>query len=116
MRAIQYTEFGGPEVLHLAEVDLPTPGPGEVRVAVRAASVNVFDVKFRQGLFGPTTFPVTPGVDLAGVVDAVGDGADWSVGDEVFGNAKGGSYAEYARSVRRHARSACSACRQARHC
>jgi NADPH:quinone reductase-like Zn-dependent oxidoreductase len=97
--AIQYTEFGGPEVLRLTEVDLPSPDPGEVRVAVRAASVNVFDVKFRQGLFGPTTFPVTPGVDLAGVVDAVGEGSAWSVGDEVFGGAKGGSYAEYARAT-----------------
>jgi len=98
-KAIQYNEFGGPDVLHLTDVELPAPAPGEVRVAVRAASVNVFDVKFRQGLFGPTTFPVTPGVDLAGVVDAVGEGSEWSVGDEVFGTARGGSYAEYARSV-----------------
>jgi NADPH:quinone reductase-like Zn-dependent oxidoreductase len=98
-KAIQYTEFGGPEVLKLTEVDLPAPGPGEVRVAVRAASVNVFDVKFRKGLFGSTTFPVTPGIDLAGVVDAVGEGSAWSVGNEVFGGAKGGSYAEYARAT-----------------
>ena len=98
-KAIQYTEFGDPEVLHLTEIDLPAPEPGEVRVAVRAASVNVFDVKFRQGLFGPTTFPVTPGVDLAGIVDAVGEGSEWTVGAEVFGTAKSGSYAEYARSV-----------------
>jgi NADPH:quinone reductase-like Zn-dependent oxidoreductase len=97
--AIQYTEFGGPEVLQLTDVDLPSPGPGEVRVAVRAASVNVFDVKFRQGLFGATTFPVTPGVDMAGVVDAVGAGSEWSVGEDVFGNAKGGSYAEYTRAT-----------------
>jgi NADPH:quinone reductase-like Zn-dependent oxidoreductase len=98
-QAIQYAEFGGPDVLQLTAVDLPEPGPGEVRVAVRAASVNVFDVKFRKGLFGPTTFPVTPGVDLSGVVDAVGEGSAWSAGDEVFGNAKGGSYAEYARAT-----------------
>jgi NADPH:quinone reductase-like Zn-dependent oxidoreductase len=104
--AIQYTEFGGPDVLQLTEVELPSPGPGEVRVAVRAASVNVFDVKFRRGLFGPTTFPVTPGVDLAGVVDAVGEGSNWSVGDDVFGSATGGSYAEYARATNLVAKSA----------
>jgi NADPH:quinone reductase-like Zn-dependent oxidoreductase len=98
-KAIRVAQFGGPEVLQLGDVELPEPQPGEVRVTVRIAGVNPFDVKFRQGTYGSTAFPYTPGIDLAGVVDAAGDGADFAVGDEVFGTAVGGSYAEYALST-----------------
>jgi NADPH:quinone reductase-like Zn-dependent oxidoreductase len=98
--AITYSRFGSPEVLTITQVEPPVPGPGQVRVQVRAASVNPVDVKMRRGdlaaLF-PLQFPLIPGLDAAGVVNAVGDGvADVKVGDEVFGVAAAGVYAQYA--------------------
>ncbi|WP_432824697.1 NADP-dependent oxidoreductase [Dactylosporangium sp. CA-092794] len=99
MRAIIVSQYGGPDVLRLSDVALPEPGPGQVRVAVRAAGVNPADWKLRSGsLHGrvPVTFPYTPGLELAGVVDAAGPGAEPAVGDEVFGWADTGAYAEYA--------------------
>ncbi|WP_433856351.1 NADP-dependent oxidoreductase [Streptomyces kronopolitis] len=98
-KAITFSEYGAPEVLRLSEVSTPEPGPGQVRIRVRAASVNPLDLKVRSGLMAkvaPARFPVTPGLDAAGVVDAVGEGADAAVGDEVLGAAAGGSYGEYA--------------------
>ncbi|MFI8824545.1 NADP-dependent oxidoreductase [Streptomyces sp. NPDC053431] len=101
MEAIVYEEFGGPEVLrHEAGVDVPQPGPGEVRVKVAAVGVNPVDWKRRYGWveeFYPTTFPAVPGLEFAGTVDALGEGVtELRVGDEVFGWTKTGSYAEYA--------------------
>ncbi|MGW1505066.1 NADP-dependent oxidoreductase [Streptomyces mirabilis] len=98
-KAITFSEYGAPEVLHLSEVTTPEPGPGQVRIRVRAASVNPLDMKIRSGLMAgqfPARFPVVPGLDAAGVVDAVGEGADAAVGDEVLGATVGGSYSEYA--------------------
>ncbi|WP_310725602.1 NADP-dependent oxidoreductase [Streptomyces sp. N2A] len=98
-RAITFSEYGPPEVLRLSEVATPEPGPGQVRIRVRAASVNPLDIKVRSGLMAgtvPARFPVIPGLDAAGVVDAVGEGADAAVGDEVLGAAVGGGYGEYA--------------------
>ncbi|MGW1895106.1 NADP-dependent oxidoreductase [Streptomyces sp. NPDC002004] len=98
-KAITFSEYGAPEVLRLSEVTAPEPGPGQVRIRVRAASVNPLDMKIRSGLLAgsfPARFPVTPGLDAAGVVDAVGEGADAAVGDEVLGATAGGSYSEYA--------------------
>ncbi|MEU6219180.1 NADP-dependent oxidoreductase [Streptomyces sp. NPDC047022] len=98
-KAITFSEYGAPEVLRLSEVTTPEPGPGQVRIRVRAASVNPFDMKFRSGLMAgavPARFPVIPGLDAAGVVDAVGEGADAAVGDEVLGSTVGGGYGEYA--------------------
>ncbi|MDI9884700.1 NADP-dependent oxidoreductase [Streptomyces sp. HNM0645] len=98
-KAITFSEFGTPDVLRLSEVTTPEPGPGQVRVRVRAASVNPLDMKIRSGLMAgsiPARFPVTPGLDAAGVVDAVGAGAGASVGDAVLGATTGGSYGEYA--------------------
>ncbi|OKK11915.1 NADPH:quinone reductase [Streptomyces sp. CB00455] len=98
--AITYTRFGGPEVLTFSEVDMPQPAAHEVRVRVRAAAVNPLDNKIRRGeLAGvfPAEFPITPGMDVAGVVDAVGDAVSGiALGDEVFGVATGGAYAQYA--------------------
>ncbi|MGW0883754.1 NADP-dependent oxidoreductase [Streptomyces sp. NPDC002671] len=97
-KAITFSEYGGPEVLQLSEVTAPEPGPGQVRIRVRAASVNPLDLKVRSGLMAgtfPVSFPATPGLDAAGVVDAVGEGAGAAVGDEVVGSAVGGSYSEY---------------------
>lgn len=98
-KAITYSAFGGPEVLTLSEVPLPEPGPGRVRIRVRAVSVNPIEVRMRQGLMQavfPSTFPAIPGRDVAGIVDAVGDGASAAVGDEVFGVALSGGYREHA--------------------
>ncbi|GAA1855231.1 NADP-dependent oxidoreductase [Microlunatus capsulatus] len=100
MKAVQFEEFGGPEVLHIVDREVPQPGPGQVRVRVQAAGVNPLDGKIRSGalqaLF-PTTLPVVPGFELAGVVDAVGEEVEeLSVGDEVFGWSDTGAYAEFA--------------------
>ena len=100
MRALQFSEYGGPEVLHVGEVVEPHAGAGQVRVAVRAVGVNPIDWKVRSGAmaqFMPVEFPSVPGVEVAGVVDEVGDGVDdVAVGDEVLGFAVGGGAAEYA--------------------
>ncbi|MGW7101822.1 NADP-dependent oxidoreductase [Streptomyces sp. NPDC054838] len=100
MEAILYDEFGGPEVLRHEEIGKPEPGTGEVRVKVVAAGVNPLDYKRRYGWveeFYPTVFPAVPGLEFAGVVDAVGEGATRvEVGDEVLGWTRTGAYAEYA--------------------
>ncbi|MFB4268353.1 NADP-dependent oxidoreductase [Nonomuraea sp. GTA35] len=100
MKAIVFDRFGGPEVLHEADIDVPQPGPGQVRVRVKAAGLNAVDGKIRSGMLEavyPTTFPAVPGGELAGVVDALGEGVeDVQVGDEVLGWSDTGSYAEYA--------------------
>jgi NADPH:quinone reductase-like Zn-dependent oxidoreductase len=86
--ALQFTECGEPEVLHVGEAPEPHAGPGKVRIAVRASSVNGFDWKVRAGLVHgmPRHFPAIPGLDAAGIVDEVGEGVTGvSVGDRVFG-------------------------------
>ena len=96
MRAVRFSEFGGPEVLHVEEVEEPHPGPGRIRVAVRAAGVNPFDNKVRRGMFGGE-LPKVPGLEAAGVVEEVGEGVEGAgAGDEVFGFAVGGAAAEHA--------------------
>ena len=90
MKAIQYNRFGSPEVMELAELPDPHPGPGQIRIAVRAAGVNPIDWKMRSGARGGD-LPQTTGREVAGVVDELGDGVtDVAVGDEVFGFAAGG--------------------------
>jgi NADPH:quinone reductase-like Zn-dependent oxidoreductase len=100
MRAVVFEEFGGPEVLQVKDVEELPVGPGEVRIAVKAAGVNPMDFKVRHGWaqgFVQTTFPAVPGFEVGGVVDAIGEGVtEFAVGDEVVGWSKGGSYAEYA--------------------
>lgn len=100
MRAITYTEYGGPEVLHVTDVKKPAPAPEQVRVRVMATSVNPIDVKIRRGDMAahfPAPFPVIPGLDAAGVVDELGEGVtELTAGDQVLGVAPAGSYAEYA--------------------
>jgi NADPH:quinone reductase-like Zn-dependent oxidoreductase len=100
MEAIVFEEFGGPEVLHLKEVDEVHAGPGQVRVKVAAAGVNPVDYKIRHGWMQaafPTPLPATPGLEVAGTVDEIGDGVTGvAVGDEVFGWSETGSYAHYA--------------------
>ncbi|MBL1091546.1 MULTISPECIES: NADP-dependent oxidoreductase [Streptomyces] len=100
MKAIIYHSFGGPEVLTFGETEKPEPGPGEVRVKVVTVGVNPLDYKRRYGWVEqhyPTTFPAVPGLEFAGIVDALGPGDhEVAVGDEVFGWTSTGAYAEYA--------------------
>lgn len=86
MRAVLFDEFGGPDVLRIGDAPAPQAGPAQVRIRVRAASVNPADAKARSGKFGPLPFPAIPGFDAAGVVDQVGAGVtSVALGDEVFG-------------------------------
>lgn len=97
-RFVQYTEFGGPEVLRLVEDPAPTASAGEVVVETRAIGVNPIDVKLRSGKrpSGPITTPRIPGSDAAGVVVEVGPGVEgWQPGDEVVVSAPGGTYATH---------------------
>src|SRR3954469_15754163 len=100
MKAVTFAEYGGPDVLRVADVEEPHPGPGQVRVAVRASGVNPIDWKARSGMLRDVmavSFPVIDGREAAGVVDEVGtDVSGVAVGDEVFGFAVGGSAAEHA--------------------
>ncbi|GAA1967468.1 NADP-dependent oxidoreductase [Microbacterium deminutum] len=95
-QAIVYTEFGGPEVLHTADIPDPVPGEGEIAVRVQAAGVNPIDAKLRAGLrpSGPIDEPRRVGGDGAGVVTAVGEGVDgFRVGDPVVFFGVPGAYA-----------------------
>jgi NADPH:quinone reductase-like Zn-dependent oxidoreductase len=76
MRAAVFSEFGGPEVVHAQEMDIPEPGPGEVRLAVKAAAMNHLDLWIRRGLPLKITMPHIGGSDIAGLVDAVGPGVE----------------------------------------
>lgn len=100
MKAVQFSEYGGPDVLHVADVEEPHAGVGQIRVAVKGAGVNPIDWKIRSGAMAqakPLEVPRIPGSDVAGVVDEVGDGVTGvQVGDEVFGSAVGGGTAQYA--------------------
>ncbi|WP_329406887.1 NADP-dependent oxidoreductase [Nocardia vinacea] len=100
MKAILFDRFGGTEVLHEADIEVPQPGPGQVRVRVEAAGVNALDGKIRSGALQaifPTPLPAIPGHEVAGVVDALGEGVqNVNVGDEVLGWSDTGSYAQYA--------------------
>ncbi|MFI2544561.1 NADP-dependent oxidoreductase [Streptomyces rochei] len=99
MRKVSFAEFGGPEVLQLVDAEEPHPGPGQIRVAVRAAGVNPVDWRLREGqVLGahPIELPAGVGLDAAGVVDEVGEGVDGvEVGDPVFGEGSD-TYAEFA--------------------
>ena len=91
MKAVRFSRFGGPEVLEIVDLPDPHPGPGQVRIAVRAAGVNPSDWKKRQGLMDGE-LPQTMGYEAAGVVDEVGEGvADVAVGDRVFGFSEAGA-------------------------
>ena len=95
MKAIQFTRFGGPEVLELVEMPEPHATAQQIRVAVKAVGVNPVDWKFRQGMMGGE-LPQGLGLEVAGVVDEVGDEiTDVAAGDRVFGSARGGA-AEFA--------------------
>lgn len=98
MKVITLPRHGGPEVLTIAEVAKPEPGPEQILVRVRAVGVNRADCLQRQGLYPmPPGIGDIPGLELAGEVEAVGRGAgDHAVGDRVLGLVAEGAYAEYA--------------------
>jgi NADPH:quinone reductase-like Zn-dependent oxidoreductase len=100
MKAAQFDELGPPEALRIVDIPEPHAGPGQIRVAVRAAGVNPVDWKIRSGASKratPIPLPSVPGLDAAGIVDEVGaDVRDIAVGDAVFGNAVSGAAAQYA--------------------
>ncbi len=100
MKAILLDRFGGADVLHKADIEVPQPGPGQVCVRVKAAGLNALDGKIRSGAMQaafPTPLPAVPGAELAGVVGRPGEGVqDVQVGDEVLGWSDTGSYAQYA--------------------
>jgi NADPH:quinone reductase-like Zn-dependent oxidoreductase len=102
MKRIQYLRYGGPEEMRLDDVTPPSPRQGQIRVQVRAASVNPMDWKIRRGEMKALSgfrFPRGLGHDFAGVVEAVGPGVNrLKAGDEVFGVTsipKAGAFAEY---------------------
>ncbi|MGW1254600.1 NADP-dependent oxidoreductase [Streptomyces sp. NPDC002513] len=101
-KAYAYTRFGGPETEAFVDVERPSPGPGQILVAVRAAGVNPVDWKLRAGLRRPgdtdePSFPRVFGSEVAGVVEEAGEGVTgFTAGDAVFGSTVSGGYAEYA--------------------
>lgn len=99
MVAAALTAYGPPEVLRPTELRVPEPGPGQVRIRIRAAGVQPFDLGVREGWVAPGAgpgFPVVPGNEFAGVVDRLGaDVGDFAPGDEVLGYSLLGAYAQY---------------------
>lgn len=99
-RTAQFAEYGDPDVLRVVDAPAPIPGPGQVRVAVRAAGVNPLDWKILAGFMRdqiPLALPAGVGSDVAGIVEQVGPGVtEFAVGDEVLGSSVTPSFAEYA--------------------
>jgi len=95
MRAVQLTEFGGPEVLEVREVEVPEPGEGEVLIRVSRAGINFADTHQRENAYlAKFELPFVPGGEVAGVVER-GDG-ELGDGTRVVGMIRHGGYAEYA--------------------
>ena len=96
MKAIQIHETGGPEVLKLADLPIPAPGPGQVLIRVEAIGVNFIEVYFRKGVY-KAALPLTLGSEAAGTVEELGPGVTgFAAGDAVASVSVLGSYAEYA--------------------
>jgi NADPH:quinone reductase-like Zn-dependent oxidoreductase len=89
MKAVRFHEYGDPDVLRYEDVDEPAPGSGQVRVRVAATTFNGVDGNIRAGFMQgpmPLTLPHIPGLDVAGTIDALGEGVgDFNVGDQVVG-------------------------------
>ncbi|MDT4957908.1 MAG: hypothetical protein QOD31_1707 [Pseudonocardiales bacterium] len=100
-KVFRFAEYGGPETQEFVDLPKPTPGPSELLVRVKAASVNPIDYKVRQGLlkdFAPRELPSEFGSEVSGVVEALGQDVDgFAVGDEVFGQPAEthGAFSEY---------------------
>lgn len=99
MKAIQYIAFGGPEVIRFVDTEKPQVADNEVLIKASAVSVNPAEIKFRKGEMQqrmPVTLPYIPGLDVAGVVEAVGKNVTrLKIGDSVWAGTFGGTYAQY---------------------
>lgn len=96
MNAIQIRATGGPEVLELAELPIPVPGPGQVLIRIEAVGVNFIEIYFRKGTY-KAALPLIPGSEAAGTIEELGPGVNgFKPGDAVASVAVLGSYAEYA--------------------
>jgi NADPH:quinone reductase len=96
MKAIQFHSTGGPEVLQLADLPIPEPGPGQILMRVEAIGVNFIEIYFRKGVY-KAALPVIPGSEAAGTVEELGPGVTgFAAGDAVVSTSVIGSYAEYA--------------------
>lgn len=94
MKAVQMARFGGPEVLEIQEVAIGKPGKDQALVQIKAAGVNFIDIYQRRGVY-PVKLPYVPGLEAAGIVEAVGEGVtEFKPGDRVAYVHKPGSYAE----------------------
>ena len=109
MKAIVCSKYGPPEKLRLKDIPIPDPGPGQLRIKVKAIAINDYDwsivrgkpklYRMMYGLFKPKVSVRIPGMEVSGIVDALGAGSDrFQVGDVVYGDISGygfGSFAEY---------------------
>jgi NADPH2:quinone reductase len=96
MKAIQIRATGGPEVLELAELPIPVPGPGQVLIRIEAIGVNFIEIYFRKGTY-KAALPLIPGSEAAGTIEELGPGVSgFAAGDAVASVSVAGSYAEYA--------------------
>ncbi|RPF35440.1 zinc-binding dehydrogenase [Streptomyces sp. TLI_185] len=97
MRAVEFQEYGGPEVLKVVEAEVPEPGPGQVSVDVAYTGVNFADLKARSEGYRVPQLPFVPGLEASGRVRALGEGVTGlSVGQEVTALTEGGAYADVA--------------------
>ena len=96
MKAIQIHQTGGPEVLTVSDLPIPSPGPGEVLIRVEAIGVNFIDIYFRKGQY-KASLPWIPGSEASGTIEELGPGVTgFSAGDLIASTSVLGSYAEYA--------------------
>lgn len=97
MKAIRIHEFGGADVLRLEEIEKPQPGADEVLIRTSVAGINYADTMLRSGTYlTKPPLPFTPGLEVAGHIEAVGPGAGhWQIGQRVMATLQGGGYAEY---------------------
>ena len=104
MKAITLSDFGGPEMMQYADIDTPTPGAGQLLIRVHAASVNRPDVIQRQGNYPPPPGDSEVlGLEVAGVVESIGEGCSrFHPGERVVALVGGGGYAEYAIAYENH--------------
>ena len=96
MKAIQFHSTGGPEVLQVADLPIPEPGPGQILIRIEAIGVNFIEIYFRKGVY-KAALPLIPGSEAAGTVEELGPGVTgFAAGDAVVSTSVIGSYAEYA--------------------
>jgi NADPH2:quinone reductase len=95
MRAVQFQEYGGPEVLKMVEADVPDPGPGQVSIDVAYTGVNFADLKARSEGYRVPSLPFVPGLEVSGRIRSVGPGVEGlEAGQEVAALTEGGAYAD----------------------